>query len=124
MIRRVTAMTMVACVSALVFAVPGVVASASATSSTLTYHFTDCSGPEGTPATFDAVKQPGGAAALHVVESRAIFVAMEAVDVASGDVLFTTPGFGHNGLATVTCRLVHPVTLTLQRVAGLLTAAG
>ncbi len=94
----------------------------SAAPSTLTFHFTDCSGPAGTPTTFDAVKQPGGAAALHLVQGRAIFVAVEAIDVASGDVLFTTPGFGHNGVPTVTCRLIHPVTLTLQRVTGIITA--
>jgi hypothetical protein len=123
-IKRLTSMAMMACMCALVLAVPGVVAGAPSTSSLLTYHFTDCSGPAGTPTTFDAVKQPGGAAALHLVQGRAIFVAMEAVDVASGDVLFTTPGFGHNAVPTVTCRLIHPVTLTLQRVTGIITAAG
>jgi hypothetical protein len=90
------------------------------TSTMLTYHFTDCSGPAGTPTTFDGVKQPGGAAALHVVDGSGIFIAVQAIDVASGTILFTTPGFEQNDLPTVTCQLVHPVTLRLQAVIGLL----
>ena len=79
-----------------------------------------CSGPAGTPAAFDAVKQPGSGAALHLVDGRGIFVAVSAVDVASGAVLFSTPGFEHNRVATVACRLVHPVSGTLQAVVGML----
>jgi hypothetical protein len=95
--------------------------SALPTSSTITYHFTDCTGPAGTPTTFDAVKQPGGAAALHIVGGGGIFVAMEAIDLASGQVLFSTPGFEHNDHPTVRCHLLHPVTLTLQLVTGIIT---
>ena len=91
-----------------------------ATPATLTFHFTGCSGPAGTPAAFDAVKQPGSGAALHLVDGRGIFVAVSAVDVASGAVLFSTPGFEHNRVATVACRLVHPVSGTLQAVVGML----
>lgn len=46
----------------------GTVAAAPSAPRRLTYHFTDCSGPAGTPATIDAVKQPGEAAALHLVD--------------------------------------------------------
>jgi hypothetical protein len=120
-IKRAAAIALLACMSA-VFGLPGGVASANSTSSALTYHFTDCSGQTGAPTTFDAVKQPGGAAALHLVQSRAIFVAVEAIDVASGEVVFTTPGFEHNAVPTVTCRLIHPVALTLQQVTGTLKA--
>ncbi|MGE5155916.1 MAG: hypothetical protein ACM3JP_00275 [Betaproteobacteria bacterium] len=94
------------------------------TPSTLTYHLTDCSGPAGTPAQFDAVKQPGGAAALHLVDGSGMFIATQAVDVATGTVLFSTPGFGHNDLPTVTCLAIHPVTQTLQSVTGLLIPIG
>lgn len=87
---------------------------------TLTYHLTDCSGPIGTPTTFDAVKQPGGAAALHLVDGSGIFVAMEAIDVESGTILFSTPGFKHNRVPTVTCQSIHPITLTLQSVTGII----
>jgi len=90
------------------------------TPTTLTYRFTDCSGPAGTPATFDAVKQPGGAAALHLVDTNGIFIAVQAIDVASGTLLFTTPGFEHNNLPTVACQLIHPVTLSLQSVIGVI----
>ncbi len=95
-----------------------------ATSRTLTYHLMDCSGPLGTPPSFDAVKQPGGAAGLHVVDGRGIFIAMEALDVATGTVLFTTPGFDDNNVATVTCEVIHPVTNDLQQVTGILTPIG
>ena len=88
------------------------------TPTTLTYHFTDCSGPAGTPQTFDAVKQPGGAAALHLVDGSGIFVAVQAIDAESGTILFRTPGFLHNNLATTDCELIHPVTLTRQSVTG------
>jgi len=94
------------------------------TPATLTYHFTDCSGPAGTPTTFDAVKQPGSAAALHLADGSGIFIAVQAIDVASGAVLFRTPGFDHNGLPTVACQLMHPVTLTLQSVIGVIAPVG
>lgn len=89
----------------------------------VTFHFTDCVGPAGTPSSLDAVKQPGGAAALHLVDGRGIFVAVRATDVATGEVLFSTPGFEHNGLPTVACLLLHPVTHTAQSVVGMLTPA-
>ncbi|HEY6013320.1 MAG TPA: hypothetical protein VIU37_04915, partial [Candidatus Limnocylindrales bacterium] len=91
-----------------------------ATPATLTFHFTACTGPSGTPAAFDAVKQPSSAAALHLVDGSGIFVAVSAVDVASGATLFATPGFQHNAVATVACRLIHPVSGTLQAVVGML----
>ncbi len=94
------------------------------TSKTLTYHLTDCTGPAGTPTDFFAVKQPGGAAALHLVDGPGVFIAVQAVDVASGTVLFSTPGFEHNHLPTVTCLAIHPVTRTLQSVTGILVGLG
>ena len=94
------------------------------TPATLTYHFTNCTGPAGTPAVFDAVKQPGGAAALHLVDGSGIFIAVQAVDVESGTILFSTPGFEHNGLPTVACLLIHPVTQTLQSVVGKIAPVG
>ena len=90
--------------------------------STLTFGFVACTGPAGTPETFDAVKQPGGAAALRLVPGSGVFVVIEAIDVATGDVLFTTPGFAHNGLTTVTCSVTHPTTAQYQLVTGLLAA--
>jgi hypothetical protein len=98
----------------------GLAAAAPSTPTTLTYHFTDCNGPAGSPTTFDAVKQPGESAALHLVDARGTFVAMEAIDVASGTVLFTTPGFEHNDVPTITCQIIHPVSATLQSVTGII----
>ena len=92
---------------------------APSTPATLTYQFTSCEG-EG-PASFTAVKQPSGAAGLQVVEFKATFVFMESIDVATGAVEFTTPGFKRNGLPTVTCLLYPPSTPEqLVLVTGLL----
>lgn len=89
----------------------------------LIFSFTECHGPVGTPDQFDAFKQPGGGAALHLTDGRGIFVAVEAIDLSSGAVLFSTPGFEHNGLPTITCHLVHPVTKLAEVVVGMLAAA-
>jgi hypothetical protein len=63
-------------------AVPAAGASADpSTPSTLTYEFTACSGPDGTPTHFEAVKQPGGAAALLLTDGSGVFIAVQAVDV-------------------------------------------
>jgi hypothetical protein len=90
---------------------------APSTSTTLTYHFTNCDGSRGA---FDAVKQPSEAAGLQLTDGSATFIFMEAVDVGTGTVLFTTPGFEHNKLPTVSCDLTHPTTGEALRVKGLL----
>ena len=95
---------------------------APATPRTLTYLFTGCTGPAGTPVAFQAVKQPGGAAALHLADGGN-FVVVAATDVATGDLLFATPGFQHNDLATVTCSVTNPTTGRLQLVTGLIVPA-
>ena len=97
---------------------------APSTPNTLTYEFSGCTGPAGTPVAFDAVKQPGEAAALHLTDGSGNFVAMAAVDVASGDLLFATPGFEHNDLATVTCSVINPRNGRLQLVTGLIVPVG
>jgi hypothetical protein len=97
---------------------------APSTPSTLTYDFTDCDGPTGTPEAFDAVKQPGGAAALHLTDGGSIFVAISATDVLTEDLLFTTPGFQQNELPTVSCSVINPTNDRLQRVTGLIVPAG
>jgi len=86
----------------------------------LRFQFTDCSGPAGTPARFEAVKEPSSGAALHLVDGSGIFIAVQAVDVETGRVLFSTPGFDHNKLPTVACRLVHPVTQARLSIIGLI----
>ena len=93
---------------------------APSTPSTLTYELTGCVGPAGTPSSIDGVKQPSGAAALHL-ENGTRFIFMKAVDAVTGEVFFETKGFDHNGLPTVTCDLVHPVTKEASIVTGLVT---
>jgi hypothetical protein len=94
------------------------------TPTTLTYEFTDCTGPGGTPTQFDAVKQPGEGAALHLTDGRGVFIAVEAVDAETGTVLFTTPGFEENDLTTVTCSVVNPRNGREQLVTGLIVPVG
>jgi hypothetical protein len=104
--------------------VGGVARADPSTSTTLTYHFTDCSGPAGTPTTFDAVKQPSESAALQLTSGSGTFVLIEAVDVATGATLFTTPGFVYNNLATITCSLIHPVTGQHVLITGFIAPVG
>jgi hypothetical protein len=70
------------------------------------------------------VKQPGGAAALHLTGSSGIFIAIQAVDVEPEAVLFTTPGFQHNDLTTIMCSLVNPINGREQVVTGLIVPPG
>ena len=91
---------------------------APSTPATLVYEFTGCTGSR--TGTFTAVKQPSGAAGLQPTDGSATFVFMESIDVQSGVVEFTTPGFKHNGLPTVTCDLIHPTTQQELLVTGLL----
>jgi hypothetical protein len=88
----------------------------------LTFHFTDCKGPPGTSEEFVAVKQPGGAAALRLITGSGVFVVVEAIDVATGNPLFTTPGFTNNGLPTIMCSVANPTNGRQQLVTGLLVA--
>jgi|SRR5215207_5265725 len=111
-------------------ALPAAPASAAPpTPNTLHFLFTACTGPAGTPTQFDAVKQPGGAAALRLTDSggdltdsSGVFIVVRAVDVETRAVLFTTPGFEQNGLTTVTCSVVNPTNRREQLVTGLLVA--
>ena len=99
----------------------GVATSAwAAPSSTLTYTLTGCTGPPGTPTGFVATKQPGGAAALHLIDGSAIFVLMEAVDTITHVTLFSTPGFANHFPLPVTCYLARP-TGDILFVTGLIT---
>lgn len=92
---------------------------------TLTYEFTSCT----SGSAFQAAKQPGEAAALHLLDGSGIFVAMKAVALgdqtvngtfyADGTVLFETPGFsGTNRLPTITCTNTSPTSGIRSRVTG------
>ncbi len=81
----------------------------------VTFHYTDCTGPAGTPSTFDAQGSNHG---LHLVDGSGMWLLAEIV-FDSGQVAFTTPGFEHNELA-VTCRIFSPFALEWATVKGLL----
>ena len=107
-------------VFAIAFGATSVIAAGSVVgvAQSLTYHFTNCVGPTGTPTGFDATKQLGNAAALHVTDSGEIFVGVKSIDAQTGAILFTTPGFEHNVVPTITCQVVKPVTGQLRVVTG------
>ena len=69
-------------------------------------HFFDCTGPAGTPTSFDAeLQHPGGA--WHLTDSRQIFNAMIAFDETANTQVVVTPGFELNAVPAVTCRSVR-----------------
>jgi hypothetical protein len=120
-----------ACLSALAGSVLGGGANADpGNSGTVTYDFTQCvASSGGSVPDFQAVKEFGQAAALHLLNGSGNFIAMEAVVLgdqtvngtfyADGTVLFSTPGFsGPNGLPTITCTNTSPVSGITARVTG------
>src|SRR5258708_38268594 len=74
-----------------IFTFSGTVTGHPSTDTTLTYEFTNCSGPAGTPEAFAAVKQPGSAAALHLGDGGGIFVAVAATHSPRRAALVSTP---------------------------------
>ena len=83
----------------------------------------DCTGPAGTPSSFDITKIPNPGAALHLVNGTGTLVLYSATDETTGEVRFTTPGMEHNDLALVTCRFVSPLDGHTYRVSGQITPA-
>lgn len=94
---------------------------------TLVYSFTNCDAH----ADFQAVKQPSGAASVHLLDGSGNFLFMRAVvlgdqgDLVDGTVLFDTRGItsGNANVETVTCDLVSPLDGVLVRTTGLLSRA-
>ena len=84
-------------------------------------HFFDCTGPAGTPTSFDAESQHLGAA-WHLTDSRRIFEAMIGFDETANTQVVVTPGFNVNAVPAVTCRVV--INGHVFRVTGVLTPAG
>ena len=69
-------------------------------------HFFDCTGPAGTPTSFDAeLQHPGGA--WHLTDSRQIFNAMIGFDETANTPVVVTHGFERNAVPSVTCRSVR-----------------
>jgi hypothetical protein len=103
----------------------GVVNAAPNTDTTIVYSFTNCDAH----ADFQAVKQPSGAASVHLLDGSGNFIFMKAVvlgdqgDLLDGTVLFDTPGItsGKANVETVICDLVSPSDGLLVRTTGVLT---
>jgi len=83
-------------------------------------HFYDCTGPAGTPSSFDAESQHLGAA-WHLTGSQQIFVGLIGFDETTNTLLVTTPGFEGNAVPAVTCRAVRPSNGHVIRITGVLT---
>ena len=83
-------------------------------------HFFDCTGPAGTPTSFDAESQHLGAA-WHLTDSPQIFVGLIGFNETTNTLEVVTPGFERNAVQAVTCRAVRPSTGHVIRVTGVLT---
>ena len=83
-------------------------------------HFFDCTGPSGTPASFDAELQVLGGA-WHLTDSRQIFNVMIGFDETANILVVTTHGFDVNAVQAVTCRSVRATTGHVFRLTGVLT---
>ena len=88
----------------------------------LQLHLFDCTGPAGTPTSFDAELQHPGSA-WHLTDSRQIFEAMIGFDETANTQEVVTPGFNVNAVPAVTCRSVRVTTGDVVRVTGVLTPA-
>ena len=84
----------------------------------LQLQFFDCTGPEGTPTSFDVEFQVRGSA-WHVTGTRQMFIGLIGFDETANTQVVMTPGFERNAVPTVTCRTV--INGHVFRVTGVLT---
>jgi hypothetical protein len=85
-------------------------------------HFYDCTGPAGTPSSFDAALQHRGAA-WHLTNSRQIYEPMISFDETTNTLAVVTYGFYVNAVPAVTCRAVNVVNGHVYLLTGALTPA-
>ena len=71
----------------------------------LQLHMFDCTGPAGTPTSFDVEFQVNGAA-WHLTDSQQMFIALIGFDETTNTQVVLTPGFQRNAVPSVTCRFV------------------
>jgi hypothetical protein len=124
-LHRLTGSVVVSALAAMTVA--GVANAAPDNDATLVYSFTNCDAH----ADFQAVKQPSGAASVHLLDGSGNFIFMRAVvlgdqgDLLDGTVLFDTRGItsGKADVETVSCDLRSPLDGVLVRTTGLLTRA-
>ena len=84
-------------------------------------HFYDCTGPAGTPTSFDVEFQVNGAA-WHLTDSQQMFIALIGFDETTNTLVVVTPGFERNAVEAVTCRSVRPDTGHVFLLTGVLSA--
>lgn len=68
-------------------------------------HFFDCTGPAGTPTSFDVDYQVQGSA-WHVTGTTQMYVALIGFDETTNTLLVNTPGFLLSAVDAVTCRTI------------------
>ena len=125
-------LVVLACVSAIAATTVAVAQADPSNFGTVTWTFTNCTGPAGTPTTFDAVREEFTTPTGSIEGMPAIFL------LTSGAELFqpfmftnldtggsgTNSGFDHNNLLLVTCNTTSPVTGTHYLFSGFLTPVG
>jgi hypothetical protein len=84
----------------------------------LQLHFFDCTGPAGTPMSFDVEFQVQGAA-WHLTDSRQMYIGLIGFDETANTQIVMTPGFERNAVPAVTCRT--EINGHVFRVIGVLT---
>jgi hypothetical protein len=84
----------------------------------LTFHYFNCVGPPGTPASFDAVKSHGFA--FDVVGSNAVWTLLHVESVATGEVFVDRPAamLANQAVPPVTCLIDSPVRHEPLRATG------
>ena len=119
--RRWMALVSAMLCSAAVTAAPAQAEPGGPNGANLQLHFFDCTGPVGTPSSFDAEFQHQGAA-WHLTDSNRIFEALIGFDETTNTQVVLTPGFNVNAVPAVTCRTVGQ-NGHVFRVTGILTPA-
>lgn len=89
---------------------------------TLTLTLFNCSGPAGTPTTFQTTKTLSSGSSGHVVGSTDIFKRTSLTDLVTGETFTWGPKNGDKPL--ITCNLVQPINGHLLLVTGFLTPQG
>src|SRR5436190_18108268 len=124
-----------ACVSAMAAATVAVAQADPSNFGTTTWTFTNCTGPAGTPTTFDAVRQefttpPQSGAFITGMpdvflstSGTNLFLVFMATNLDTG-ATGTSNGFDHNGLLLVACDTTSPFSGTHYRFTGFLTPVG
>ena len=120
-----------ACISAIAATTVAVAHADPSNSVTVTWTFTNCTGPAGTPTTFDTLRveftTPSdlivGPGLFFVTSGTALYNPFMVTNLDTGG-SGTTPGFDHNNLLLVTCNTTSPVTGTHYLFTGFLTPVG